>query len=324
MPTIAATKYGVAGSSLISSWTSARETGTFVTNQPTTANSTALTVIRGSKTGVNYRVIRAFLAFDLSAYAGQTITNLFLTFRQTTGTVSGGLEIAVLKSTAQGSGSTFSDLTTSDFYSTIDFSTEYANFIPYWSSVNSDNIQFLTDAAMVDASSGQLRLVIVQLVNDKLNVTPTSDQEENGNWNLDTGSSGFIPFLTFNATDLGEKVNSVPIGTIEKVNGVPRSTIESINRFDLPDGSYAWKLYDVQSNSASTAAYTSVNPQDLAVGDVIYLNDSLTTVAANINEQLCGIYGWWDGSPYCSSSGTLVTTNTSGVITGFTCWDNGI
>jgi len=326
MPNVNATKYGIAGSTLVSSWTTARETGNFVTNQPSTANSTAVLVQRGSKNGVNYRITRSFLAFDLSAYEGQTIIDLTLTFRQTTGTVAGGLEIAILKSTAQGSGSTFSDLTTSDFYSTVDFSTAYANWIPYISSVNSNNVQALTLAAMADASSGSLRLVIVQKSNDALNVTPTSNQTENGNWNLDTSSSGFIPFLTFTAVDWGEKVNSVPVATIEKVNGVPRSTIESINRYDLPSSGdvYVFKMYSIPNppNNTSFGAYTNVIPGNLALGDTLYLNSGLTTVAANISAALAGIDAWSNGSPYCSANSTLITTNSSGVITAFTCLTN--
>ena len=317
MATVNATKYGIAGSTLVSSWTTARETGNFVTNQPSTANSTAVLVQRGSKNGVNYRITRSFLAFDLSAYEGQTIIDLTLTFRQTTGTVAGGLEIAILKSTAQGSGSTFSDLTTSDFYSTVDFSTAYANWIPYISSVNSNNVQALTLAAMADASSGSLRLVIVQKSNDALNVTPTSDQTENGNWNLDTSSSGYIPFLTFTAINWGEKVNSVPVTTIEKVNGVPRTTIEAVNVYNLPSGGddvYQWYVYQF---GVATTIYTDIPVADIVVGTVLYLNEALTTVAANIYQKVVSFQDI--GTTYCSFSATLLTTNSSGVITAIEC-----
>ena len=327
MPNVTATKYGKAGSTLVSSWTTARETGNFANNQETGADVTTVLVQRGSKNGINYRVTRSFLAFDLSAYAGQTISNLTLSFRQTTGTVAGGLVIAILKSTAQGSGSTFSDLTVSEFFTSIDFTTEYANFIPIISSANTNAAIQLTEAAMTDATSGSLRLALVQAQNDANDLQPSSDQIENGNWDLDTSGDGFIPFLTFTAVDWGEKVNSVPVTTIEKVNGVPRSTIESINRYDLPSGGgqvYVFKTYGIPNppNNTSIATYTNVIPGNLALGDTLYLNPGLTTVAANISADLAGIDAWSNGSPYCSANSTLITTNSSGVITAFTCLTN--
>ena len=316
MANVNATKYGKVGSTLVSSWTTARETGNFANNQETGANVTTVLAQRGSKNGINYRVTRSFLAFDLSAYAGQTITNLTLNFRQTSSTVAGGLVISILKSTAQGSGSTFSDLTTSDFFTTIDFSTEYGTFIPYMSSSDSDNTQSLNNAATVDASSGSLRLALVQTQNDANDLQPSSDQEENGNWNLDTSSSGFIPYLSFTAISWGEKVNSVPITTIEKVNGVPRGTIHAVNINILPQGTFSFEIFDWTNNPiTSTVVYTNVQPSTLAVGDIVYLNSGLTTVAANISDQIITA----TGTTYCSGLPTVFFTNSSGAITSFGC-----
>jgi len=318
MPNVNATKYGKVGSTLVSSWTTARETGNFANNQETGANVTTVLAQRGSKNGINYRVTRSFLAFDLSAYAGQTISNLTLNFRQTNGTVAGGLVIAILKSTAQGSGSTFSDLTTSDFFTTIDFSTEYATWIPFMSSANTNNVQPLNSAAMVDASSGSLRLALVQAQNDANDLQPSSDQTENGNWNLDTSSSGFIPFLAFTATNWGEKVNSVPITTIEKVNGVPRSTIESINRFDSTvAGSYFFWLGSFYNGQTPfVQVWTSVNPPSAVdVDDVLYTDATLNTPIGAGTEQLVGLYGPDD----CGSIPTVISTNSDGEITSMGC-----
>ena len=319
MPTVAATKYGIVGSNFGSSWTTARQTGNFATNQPSTTNSTALMVNRvNGKDGINYRITRAFLAFDLSAYAGQTITNLTLSFRQTTGTVAGGLGIAILKSTAQGSGSTFNNLTASDFYSTIDFSTSYADFVPYISSSNSNNVQPLTQAAMVDASSGSLRLVMVQGSNDNLNVTPTSDGTENGNWNTATSSSGFIPVLSFVATDWGEEINNVPLVSIEKINGVPRNTIDAVNILEsTAAGAYFFYVADFFGSSSTwTKVWTSVNPpSDAAVGDILYTSDSLTTPIGANTDLAVGQYG----PNGCTNLPTVIDTNSSGAITAIGC-----
>jgi len=321
MASVNATKYGVAGSSFGSSWTTARQTGNFVTNQPSTANSTALMVVRGSRGGVNYRITRAFLAFDLSAYAGQTISGLTLTFRQTSSTVAGGLVIAILKSTAQGSGSTFSDLTTSEFYSAIDFSTDYQDFIPTMSSSNSTNIQILTAAANLDASSGSLRLVMVQSQNDANDVTPTSDQNENGNWNLDTSSNGFIPFLTFIATDWGKEVNGVSVGAIEKVNGVVRNTIEAINIFTGVDGCYSFLLQDPDNPSGWLTLYTSVNPpSSLDVDDVVYTSKDCTNPYVGDDADFLTVGAGGPQLPACGGSDpTVMTINEDGEITDIQC-----
>jgi len=316
MANVNATKYGKVGSTLVSSWTTARQTGNFANNQETGANVTTLLAQRTSRNGINYRVTRSFLAFDLSAYEGQTIIDLTLTFRQTSSTVAGGMVISILKSTAQGSGSTFSDLTTSDFYSTVDFSTVYANWIPFMSSINSNNVQALNAAAMVDASSGSLRLALVQTQNDKNDLQPSSDQTKNGNWDLDTSGDGFIPFLTFTAVDWGEKVNSVPVTTIEKVNGVPRGTIHAVNINILPQGTFSFEIFDWTNNPiTSTVVYTNVQPSTLAVGDIVYLNSGLTTVAANISDQIITA----TGTTYCSGLPTVFFTNSSGAITSFGC-----
>ena len=321
MANVNATKYGKVGSTLVSSWTTARETGNFANNQETGANVTTVLAQRGSKSGINYRVTRSFLAFDLSAYAGQTISNLTLNFRQTSSTVAGGLVISILKSTAQGSGSTFSDLTTSDFFTTIDFSTSYADFIPTMSSSNSTNIQTLTAAANLDASSGSLRFALVQTQNDKNDLQPSSDQNENGNWNLDTSSSGFIPFLAFTATSWGEKINGVPVGTIEKVNGVIRNTIESINRFGGTDGCFAFAITDSNSPGSFVKVYSSIEPSTLDVDDVVYSEDSCTTPFVGLGSS----YDYQtQGGPVLSSCDnssipTVIYINSDGEIIGIDC-----
>ena len=144
------------------------------------------------------------MAFDLSAYSGQIITNLTLTFRSTTNTSSGGFEIKLLKHTAQGSGTTFSNAATSEFYSDVDFSTTYSTGLPYFSDANANNTQTLSSAAMTDASSGSLRVVIVQTDNDYLNSAPTSTTDDKGVLSTSSGvQSGYIPYLTFTATPAG-------------------------------------------------------------------------------------------------------------------------
>ena len=178
------------------------------------------------------------MAFDLSAYSGQIITNLTLTFRSTTNTSSGGLEIKLLKHTAQGSGTTFSNAATSEFYSDVDFSTNYGTGLPYFSDANANNTQTLSSAAMTDASSGSLRVVIVQLGNDANNSAPTSTTDDKGVLSTSSGTqSGYIPYLTFTATPAGwtdGDVNGVLNADIDDVNSVDKTDIKYVNNVDAP------------------------------------------------------------------------------------------
>jgi len=238
MATVNATKYGIIASSFGTSFTTARQTGNTASNQGSGQFTAVLSERSTGKNGVVYRISRYFMAFDLSAYTGQTITNLTLTFRSTTNTSSGGFEIKLLKHTAQGSGTTFVNATTSEFYSDVDYSTSYGTGLPYFSDANSDNPQTLSSGAMTDASSGSLRVVLVQLDNDANNSAPSSDGSDKGVISTSSSiQSGFIPYLTFTATPTGwgdGDVNGVLNDDISNVNNVSKLSIKYVNNVNAP------------------------------------------------------------------------------------------
>jgi len=280
MPTVNATKYAIIGSTYGGSFTTARQTGNFATNQPSGYTSGVYMSRVTGKAGTVYRISRFFMAFDLSAYSGQIITNLTLTFRSTTNTSSGGLGIALLKHTAQGSGTSFSNAATSEFYSDVDFSTIYSTGVPYFSDANADNTQTLSSGAMTDASSGSLRIVMVQGSNDYSNSAPTSTTDDLGV--LSTSStiqSGFIPYLTFTATPAGwtdGDVNGVLNADIDDVNSVDKTDIKYVNNVDA-----AGNLLIIRGGSMSGSpqnVYTSKNPSySITNGDIIYEDVGLTS-----------------------------------------------
>jgi len=263
MPTVNATKYAIIGSNYGGSFTTARQTGNFATNQGLGFTTGVFMSRISGKNGIVFRISRYFMAFDLSAYSGQTITNLTLTFRSTTNTSSGGFGIKLLKHTAQGSGTTFSNAATSEFYSDIDFSATYSTGIPYFSDANANNVQTLSSSAMTDASSGSLRVVIVQSSNDASNSAPTSTTDDKGVLSTSSGTqSGFIPFLTFTATPAGwtdGDVNNVPNADIDTVNSVAKTDIKYVNNVQ---GGFELILKDSASSStpATVLVYTNVNP----------------------------------------------------------------
>ena len=280
MPTVNATKYAIIGSTYGGSFTTARQTGNFATNQPSGYTSGVYMSRVTGKAGTVYRISRFFMAFDLSAYSGQIITNLTLTFRSTTNTSSGGLEIKLLKHTAQGSGTTFSNAATSEFYSDVDFSTNYGTGIPYFSDANANNTQTLSSGAMTDASSGSLRVVIVQAGNDYANSAPSSTTDDKGVLSTSSGTqSGYIPYLTFTATPAGwtdGDVNGVLNADIDDVNSVDKTDIKYVNNVDAPGN-----LLIIRGGSMSGSpqnVYTSKNPTySITNGDIVYEDVGLTS-----------------------------------------------
>ena len=139
MPKIDAGKYGYAYSAFESSFTTARETGSTVSNQPTAASLLVAQYFRDSgKGGTNYRMYRFFCAFDTSSYSsGYTISNLTFNFRRTSSTTCTPTicfpTFIIVKSTAQGSADT--DLSVSDYFSDVVYTTAYSSATNLTSSV---------------------------------------------------------------------------------------------------------------------------------------------------------------------------------------------
>ena len=297
MPTVNATKYAIIGSNYGNSFTTARQTGNFATNQLSGFTSAAFMSRITGKAGTVYRISRYFMAFDLSAYSGQIITNLTLTFRSTTNTSSGGLGIALLKHTAQGSGTSFSNATASEFYSDVDFSTIYSTGVPYFSDANADNTQTLSSGAMTDASSGSLRVVMLQGDNDYSNSAPTSTTDDKGV--LSTSSSiqsGFIPYLTFTATPAGwtdGDVNGVLNADIDDVNSVDKTDIKYVNNVQ---GGFEIILKNSATNPTQTIlAYTNINPSyNITDGDSVFEDVNLDDPFDGGDDT------WYWADPNCS------------------------
>tara|TARA_R110000772_G_scaffold50007_3_gene115106 strand:+ start:103 stop:774 length:672 start_codon:yes stop_codon:yes gene_type:complete len=133
MPTINSSKAGYIIGRSSTSYVFARETGSSTIAAPTTNQSTAIqyraTSGRGSLT---HAMRRTFLYFDTTALIG-TISSTSI---QIAGVTNSSADVIVLKSTAFG-GDGGTTLATSDFFSTIDYSTEYSNEYTSWGGSNS-------------------------------------------------------------------------------------------------------------------------------------------------------------------------------------------
>jgi len=232
MATVTAGKYGmIAGASTLA-FSAARTltNGDIVFNQPTSANYLAVQMFYADSKGDDWGMRRHYLAFDVSSYAtGYTITNLKLYYVPTTstsGTSGAGLKIAIIKSTAQGNAN--SNLTTSDYYSSLDYGVDYADNdgTNVWRDLATLQSFDLNATAIAAFSNSYVKLGIVEYINDYSNSAPgsTLDYKAYGNY------SSTVPYLSFTATAIGygNDVIGVSSANIDSVNAVATADISEI------------------------------------------------------------------------------------------------
>jgi len=233
MPKIDAGKYGYGNSGNVTNFTTARQTGITATNQPTAANSVVSGFFTNAGKGARtWRFMRFFCAFDTSSYSsGYTISNLTFNWRETSSTMCSPTicfpTFIIVKSTAQGSADT--DLTTSDFYSSVDYSTAYSSSVNLTSGAGDTSIS-LNATAVTDFASGLLKVVMVQYGNDYSDTTSTSNMQQDAYANFDSGSSGYVPYIQFDAVASGweNDINGVVNSNIQRIYPIPVTNIENV------------------------------------------------------------------------------------------------
>ncbi len=234
MAKIDAGKYGYAYSgNITSSFTDARETGQGVFNQSTSANTKVADFFTDAGKGSrSWRFYRFFCAFDTSSYSsGYTISNLTFNFRRTTSTTCSPTicfpTFIIVKSTAQGSAD--ADLTTSDYFSDVVYTTAYSSSTNLTSS-DADTSISLNATAITDFGTGLLKVVMVQYGNDYSDTTSTSDKEQAAYANFSSGNSGYVPFIEFDAVETGYENDVIGVSgsNIDSVNAIARADIDQI------------------------------------------------------------------------------------------------
>jgi len=234
MAKIDAGKYGYIASANWTTLNAARTTGNTVANQPASANTKVSEFFRDSgKGGTVYKVGRFFCAFDTSSYSsGYTISSLTFNWRNTSSTSCTPSicfpTFIVVKSTAQGDAD--DNLSTSDFYSSVDFSTAYSSNTNLSTSAGDSSIT-LNATAVTAFLTGLLKIVVVQYTNDYSNYAGTADKTTRMYANFATGSSGYVPYIEFTATAIpgyGNDVIGVDSGDIEKVIQIETADIEKV------------------------------------------------------------------------------------------------
>ena len=233
MAKIDAGKYGYIQSANQTTLNAARTTGYTVANQPASANTKVSEFFRDSgKGGTVYKVVRFFCAFDTSSYSsGYTISSLTFNWRNTGSTTCTPSicfpTFIFVKSTAQGSADT--DLATSDYYSSVTYGTAYSSNFNISTSAGDASVS-LNSTAVTDFASGLLKVVMVQYGNDYSDTTSTSNMQQRAQANFSSGSSGYVPYIQFDAVATGweNDISGVVNSNIEKVDAVPVANIENI------------------------------------------------------------------------------------------------
>ncbi len=235
MPNISATRYARAVGTLASNFTTARESDSNShVDSTTSSNIQVYEFFRDSGKGsTNYRMYRFFAVFDFSSYSGQTITNLVFNYRSTTSTNCGTCRIMVLQFDGMGSGPGFSAYNDNEFFDDVDYSTTYTGTggsAATWTDANSDATITLNATAQTAASSGELKLAIVQYDNDYSDDSGVFDGHQRGYMNFSVGSSGFTPFMSFDATPAGygNNVIGVDSSNIAQINDVATADISTV------------------------------------------------------------------------------------------------
>jgi len=233
MPKIDAGKYGYIGSANYTNFTTSRETGASATSQPVSANTKVAefhtNAGKGSRT---WRFYRFFCAFDTSSYSsGYTISNLTFNYRNTGSTTCSPTicfpTFIFVKSTAQGSADT--NLAVSDYYSSVVYSTAYSSNFNL-STLAGDTSVSLNATAITDFGTGLLKVVMVQYGNDYSDTTSTSNMQQAAYANFSAGSSGYVPFIEFDAVATGweNDINGVVNSNIQRVFPVPVANIDEV------------------------------------------------------------------------------------------------
>jgi hypothetical protein len=233
MPKIDAGKYGYCNSGNETNFTTARQTGASATNQPTSANIKVADFFTDAGKGPrSWRFFRFFCAFDTSSYSsGYTISNLTFNWRNTASTNCSPAicfpTFIFVKSTAQGDADT--PLAVSDYYSSVVYSTAYSSNFNISTSAGDASVS-LNSTAVTDFASGLLKVVMVQYGNDYSDTTSTSNMQQQAYANFSAGSSGYVPYIEFDAVATGweNDINGVVNSNIQRIFPVPVANIEEV------------------------------------------------------------------------------------------------
>lgn len=229
MPDINWSKNAAVGISGQTDFDDAREAAesTFGSTNTTSANILSVRFVRNSgRGGAQYGFSRSFLAFDFTGYTTGTITNL--TFHWTgTLTSSGAQSVTLVKTTAFGSSTNFTDYASTDWWSSLDMSTAYTSGMSWADSTSAQSHALTSGAVTFAQSNSYLQFAVVNTSYDKSGINPGSDvtQTSYGNW---SSNNMFLRF-TYADASYGNKINSIIAASDNKINSIGYVNVDAVN-----------------------------------------------------------------------------------------------
>lgn len=223
MPTLNANRVGSGIGIGSSNFTTARSNNAnSVTDNPTGNNGFAIQDFFSSgRGGGTHKFNRVFIHFDTS---GISLTPSTVTLN-IEGETNGAADIIVVKSTAMsGDGSTA--LATSEFFSSIDYSTAYSSEVTTWSTSGNNAISLNATALNDISSNNNFTVALVEYDSDYLNTSNTSD--------IESGIAfGTTIYLDYSVAASGpadiSSINTIAASGISSLNTITYTGIEEIN-----------------------------------------------------------------------------------------------
>ncbi len=217
MPTINVNRQGSATGTTSGTFSTARTSNAASVSDGDTSTAT----VQYFTSGRGKRFTRIFLHFDTSGITG-TLSAAHIDVNGGSANDPDPNDTILVKSTAFG-GDGGTALATTDFFSSIDYSTAYSTALTSWSANN--NEYTLTAAALADIkNNNNFTLAIVEQDNDYAgaDVTATSDII------VDLGVTITLDY-TLAPTGYANTVNGVAAASIGKVMGVATASISKVN-----------------------------------------------------------------------------------------------
>ena len=222
MPTINSSKAGYIIGQASTNFSTARQNGSSAVPSPTTSTDNALRHRaysgRGSLTHAFYRT---FLYFDTSGIT----TPVSSATIDIMGSIAATADYIVLKSSAFG-GDGGTALTTSDFYSEVDYSTPYTSEITSWSRTSTNNITLGATAKGDMKNNTAFIVALVEHDSDYLNTAGVVALDvTNG---IAFGTTITLTYTAASSTSI-TSVNGIALASIEEMNAIADSNIEKLN-----------------------------------------------------------------------------------------------
>lgn len=220
MPTINANRVGLGTGATGANFATARSNAASSVTDGITGENT----VQYFASGRGKRFMRAFLHFDTSGITG-TVSAAHIDINGGTSTMLDPNDTILIKSTAFG-GDGGTALSTSDHFSSLDYTTAYSTELTTWSTGN--NEYTLTAAALADIKNNDNFIVaVIDHDNDFANADVTSTADIL----IDFDVTITLDY-TLAATGYSHKVNGVASGSIAKVNTIATTSIGKVNTVD--------------------------------------------------------------------------------------------